>query len=97
MTPHADAHGVAELIMHADPRAILAPGAPGLIGGLPMGQIMRHQAPGTASAQHILDTIDDFTYRVLAGSPPNLFRRQQGGKDLPLLVGQVTGVGQALG
>jgi hypothetical protein len=50
---------------------------------------MRHQTPGTASAQHILDAIEDLAHRVRAGAPAGLVWRQQGFQDLPLLVGQV--------
>jgi hypothetical protein len=42
LAPHAAADLVAELIMNADPGAILAPGAKGLISRLPMRQIMWH-------------------------------------------------------
>jgi hypothetical protein len=97
MAPHAGADLVTEVIVHAEPGPITAPGAEALIGGLPMGQIMWHQAPGTAGAQHRLDTIDHLTQRVFAGSAPRFFWRQHGFQDLPFLVGQVTGVGQALG
>jgi ferredoxin len=44
------ADGFTALIVETDPGAILAPGAKGLIGRLPMRQIMGHQAPGTATA-----------------------------------------------
>jgi len=42
-----------------------------------MRQIMRHQAPGTAGVQHILETLDHLTHRVLAGLAPDLCWRQQ--------------------
>jgi hypothetical protein len=96
MAAHLGAHVVAQLIMEAPPRPVLAPGAEGLIGGLPLRQIMRHQPPGTAAAQHILDAIDDFPQRVLAGSTAGLLWRQQGLQDLPLRTGHVCRVGQAL-
>ena len=73
MTPHAGSEPLAEVIVEAPPRAVPAPGTKALIGRLPRRQIMRHQAPGTATAQHILEAIDDFTHRVLAGSPAGLF------------------------
>jgi hypothetical protein len=82
--------------MEAHPRAILAPGAKGLRGRLPLRQIMRHHAPGPATAQHLLDAIDDCTPRVLAGSPAGLFWRPERFQDLPLLIGHVGRRGQTL-
>ena len=96
MTPQVDAHGVAALSMHAAPRAILAPGAPGLLGGLPRRQSRRQQAPGPATAPHIVAAMDDCTHRVLTGAPAGLFWRQSRFQDVPLLVGQVCRLGQAL-
>jgi hypothetical protein len=96
MAPHTGANQVAQLIMEANPCAILAPGAKGLIGRLPLRQIMRHHAPGTATAQHLWDAIDDFTHRVFSGSTAGLLRRQQGLQDLPCLIAQVCRVRQAL-
>ena len=94
MAAHARAHGVAELIVNPEPGAILPPGAPGLIGRLPLGQIVRHQPPGTAATQHRLDTIEHLPHRVFAGATAGLFWRQQGRQDLPLLIGQVCRVGR---
>ena len=51
MTPHARADLVTQLIVNSEPGAVVTPGAKGLIGRLPVRQIMRHQAPGTAAAQ----------------------------------------------
>ena len=96
MAAHGGADLVAELIVNPEPGAILAPGAKRLIGRLPMRQIVRHQAPGTAAAQHILDAIEHLPHRVLAGSTPRLFWRQQGRQNLPLLISQVSRIGQAL-
>jgi hypothetical protein len=86
VTPHTGAHAVTELIMNTQPGAILAPGAPGLVGRLPMGQIVWHQAPGTAGAQHVLDAIEHLTQGVFTRSPPSFFRRQEGFQDVLLLV-----------
>jgi hypothetical protein len=94
---HTGADLGAELIVDAEPRAILAPGAKGLIGRLPMRQIMRHQAPRTAGAQHILDAIEHLTHGVFARSTTRFFRWQEGLQNLPLLVGKVCGVGQVPG
>jgi hypothetical protein len=96
MTAHLGTRVVAQLIMEAQPRPILAPGAEGLISRLPMRQVMGHQAPGTAAAPHLLAAIDDFPDRILAGSTAGLLWRQQGLQDLPRLIGQVGRVGQAL-
>jgi hypothetical protein len=95
MTPHARTQVVAELIVNPEPGAILAPGAPGLLGRLPLGQIMRHQAPGTAGAEHILNAIEHLPQGVLAGATASVFRRQERLQDVPLLVRQIRCVGQA--
>ncbi len=58
MAPHARPDLVAELIVNLEPGAILAPGAKGLISGLPIGQVVWHQAPGTTATQDVLDAID---------------------------------------
>ena len=79
MTAHAHADLLTEVVMNAEPGAILAPGAQGLVGGLPMRQIMGHQALGAAAAQHILEAIDHLPHRVFAGSSSWLFRREQRG------------------
>jgi hypothetical protein len=55
---HAGADRVAELSVDAHPGAILALGAPGLIRRLPRRQIVRHQAPGTAATQDVLNAIE---------------------------------------
>jgi hypothetical protein len=68
--------------MNMDPDAILALGAKGLISHLPMRQIVRHQAPGTASAQHILDAIEHLAHGVFPRSTASLFRRQEGCQNL---------------
>jgi hypothetical protein len=54
--------------MDAEPGAITVPGAKLLIRHLPMGQIMRPQALGTAAARHILDAINRFSHEVFVGS-----------------------------
>jgi hypothetical protein len=97
MTPHAGADLVAELLVDPQPGTILAPGAKRLIDRLPMRQIMRHQAPGTAGAQPRLEAIEHLPHRVLVGSTASLFRWQEGCQDLPRLISQVRGVGQAPG
>jgi hypothetical protein len=97
VAPHGSADCVAELIVDPPPGAILAPGAKGLIGRLPMGQIMRHQAPDTTVAQPILDTIEHLSQGVLTGSTTSLCRRQEGRQDGLLLLGQICGVGEAPG
>ena len=97
MAAHLGAPVLAQLSLDAQPRPVLAPGAEGLIGRLPMRQIMRHQPPGTAAAPHILDASEDFPDRVLAGSAPRRLRGQQGSQDVPLLIGQVSSVGQSPG
>ena len=93
MAAHLGAHTGAQLIMDAHPGPIPAPGAPGLVGGLPMGQIVRHQAPGTTATQDVLNAIEHFAYRVFAGATAGLLWRQQGLQDLPLLIGQVCRIG----
>jgi hypothetical protein len=97
VTPHAGTALAAELIVEPPPGPIVAPGATGLIGGLPMRQIVRHHAPRAAAAQHILAAIEHLPQGVCAGTPPGLGRRQEGLQDLPLLIGQVSRVGQTLG
>ena len=97
MTPHASADLVAELIVHLKPGAVVAPGARGLLGGLPMGPIVRQPAPGTAAPQSGLDAMAHLPYRLLAGSTASLVWRQQGCQHLPLLISQVRGGGQAPG
>ena len=72
MAAHLGAPVCAPLSMEAQPRPVLAPGAEGLRGGLPMRPIVRHHAPGTASAHHLWEAIADVTPRVLAGSPAGL-------------------------
>jgi hypothetical protein len=42
VTAHGSAHAGAALTMKTPPGAVLPPGAPGLLGGLPMRQIVRH-------------------------------------------------------
>jgi hypothetical protein len=96
LTAHAGPDLVAALIVNPEPGAILAPGAEGLINRLPMRQIVRHEAPGTAATQDVLDAIDHLASRVFAGSTASLFGRQEGGQDLPLLLSQVRRVSQAL-
>jgi hypothetical protein len=97
MTSHAGADLVAELSMHLEPGAIVAPGAKGLIGRLPMRHIVGHQTPGTASAQHLLETIEDLPHQILAGGTASRFWWQQGSQDRPLLVAEIRGVAQAPG
>jgi hypothetical protein len=80
MTPHAGPDLVAELIVNPEPGAILASGAEGLIRRLPMRQIVRHEAPGTAATQDVLDAIDHLAYRVFAGSTARLFGWQEGAR-----------------
>jgi hypothetical protein len=92
---HVGAHAVAELIMNAPPRAILPPGRTGLIGGLPMWQIMGHQAPGTAGAPPRLDAMPHLAHGVCAPSTTCFFQWQEGLQALPLLGAEVCGVGQA--
>jgi hypothetical protein len=61
-----------------------------------MGQVVRHQPPSTAGAQHILHTSEHLPQRVLAGATARLLGRQQGLQELPRLVGQAGRVRQAL-
>jgi hypothetical protein len=68
-----------------------------LLGRLPMQRIVRHQTLDTAAAQHILDAIAHLTHRVFAGSTSRFFCGPHGFQDLPLLIGQVTGVSKVPG
>lgn len=97
MASHPGADRVTALIVEAAPGASLAPAAKPLVGGLPMGQIMWPQAPGTASAPHIRDAIADLSHRLCAGSAPGRFAGQQGLQDLPLLVTAIGRLGGARG
>ena len=96
MAPHAPAEPITELIMNVHPGAIVTPGE-GLIGRLPMRPVMRQQALGTAGAQDILEAIHHLAQGVCAGSITSFFRRQKRLQDVPLLVGEIRGVGQAPG
>jgi len=58
MAPQARADLVTELIVHAAPGAILAPGAAGLRGRLPMRPIVRHAPPGAAATQDVLAAME---------------------------------------
>lgn len=94
MAPHAGPDLVAELIVKPEPGTILPPSAKRLIDRLPMRQIVRHQAPRAAGAQHILDAVEHLSQGVFPGSTASLCRWQQRGKNLSLLISQVSGVGQ---
>jgi hypothetical protein len=67
---------MAKLVVDPEPAAILTPAAKALIGRLPMRQIMRHQTPGTAAPQHILDAIEHLTQRIFTWSASGFFSGQ---------------------
>lgn len=97
LAPHGRATLGAQWLVEAEPGAVRLPGADALIGGLPVRQIVGHQAPGAAAPPHLVKAMHDLSQGVLAGATPSLFGRQEGGQHLPLLVGAIRGVSQASG
>jgi hypothetical protein len=75
--------------MHALPGAIVPPAPKVLIDNLPRGEVMRQQAPGTATAQDIEDRIQDLTFRIFLGPPTGLGGRHQIVDQVPFFVAQV--------
>ena len=74
------------------PGAIPRPTAEVFVQGLPRGQIVRHQAPGTAAPQHIQDALHHLPQVHGAGAAARFGRRQQGCPPCPLGIAEVAGV-----
>ena len=74
------------------PGAIPRPTAEVFVQGLPRGQIVRHQAPGTAAPQHIQDALHHLPQVHGAGAAARFGRRPQGCPPCPLGIAEVAGV-----
>ena len=56
---------------------------------------MRQHSPSTSAPVEIEDAVDNLSQIDAARPPAKFGRRQQGRDDLPLLVGEVAGIGNA--
>ena len=83
--PHPFPNGVVDRL----PRAVPAPRPEVMIDGSPRWQIMREQLPGTATANYIEDSIDDFTACVFDRTTAWLGHRHQRLESAPFSVGQI--------
>jgi hypothetical protein len=75
--------------MHVLPGAIVPPAPEVLIDNLPGGEVMRQQAPGTATTQDIADGIHDLTLGIFLGPPTGLGAGPQMLDQRPFFVTQV--------
>jgi hypothetical protein len=66
------------------PAALQPPEAKVVVHGFPRWQIMERQSPGTATAEHIKNSLEEFTDRMAPGSPAPLGQRQMRRETAPL-------------
>ena len=83
----------AEHVEDLRPGAVEPPPAVVEVDGAPGGQVVGHHPPGDAAADQVEDAVEDLAEVDVAGPAAGLGLGQQGLDELPLLVGQVGGVG----
>ena len=81
-----------EFVVNLLPHSAPAPLGEVMINRAPLRQVVRNKPPSTAGAQQIKDSVEHLAHVGLAGSAIFVRRRDQGGKNRPLIVGQVRGI-----
>jgi hypothetical protein len=75
-----------EVVVEAYPSSVISPLTKVLISSTPMRKVVGHQSPGAASAQDVLDGVDDVSQGVLSKPATGLVRREKRLKNLPLSI-----------
>jgi hypothetical protein len=82
--PGLDPDGRMQRLVERIPADLQPPEAKVVVHGFPRWQIMGRQSPGTATAEHIKNSLEEFTDRMASGSPAPLGQRQMRRETAPL-------------
>src|SRR5215210_4192841 len=89
VSPHAQAHPLAQGSVHPLPRAVDAPSSEVMVDGLPGRKVVRQKTPGTATTDYVEDCVKDLAQGVYSRASRSFRGRDMGFYVRPFGTGQV--------